>query len=66
MAVALDPKQVVTFEELLMPQVVKQEALNRLLMENGVFTKEGVLVMVKVVDQEIERKKYLVKQKLIF
>jgi len=66
LAVALDPKQVVTFEELLMPQVVKQEALNRLLMENGVFTKEGVLVMVKVVDQEIERKKYLVKQKLIF
>jgi hypothetical protein len=31
MAVALDSKQVVSFEELLMSQVVQQEALTRLL-----------------------------------
>lgn len=35
-ATSLDPKQVVTFEELLMSQVVQQEALTRLLMEKGI------------------------------
>jgi hypothetical protein len=33
MAIGLDPKQVVSFEELLMSQVVQQEALTRLLVE---------------------------------
>jgi hypothetical protein len=33
MATALDPKQVVSFEELLMSQVIQQEALTRLLVE---------------------------------
>jgi hypothetical protein len=37
MAIPLDPKQVVSFEELLMSQVVQQEALNRLLGEKGIF-----------------------------
>jgi hypothetical protein len=40
MAIPLDPKQVVTFEELLMSQVVQQEALTRLLVEKRIFTKE--------------------------
>jgi len=35
MATPLDPKQVVPFEELLMSQVVRQEAITRLLVENG-------------------------------
>jgi hypothetical protein len=35
MATPLDPKQVVTFEELLLSQVVQQEALTRLLVEKG-------------------------------
>jgi hypothetical protein len=35
----LDPKHVVSFEELLMSQVVQQEALTRLLVEKGVFTR---------------------------
>jgi hypothetical protein len=39
MAISLDPKQVVSFEELLMPQVVQQEALTKLLVEKGIFTK---------------------------
>jgi hypothetical protein len=51
MATALDPKQIVSFEELLMSQVVQQEALTRLLVEKGIFTKEEFLDMVKVVDQ---------------
>ena len=50
MATALDPKQLVSFEELLMSQVVQQEALTRLLVEKGIFTKEEFLEMVKVVD----------------
>jgi hypothetical protein len=40
MAIALDPKQVVVFEELLISQMVQQEALTRLLLEKGIFTKE--------------------------
>jgi hypothetical protein len=57
MAIPLDPKQVVSFEELLMSQVVQQEALTRLLVEKGIFSKEEFMEMVKVVDQEMKRKK---------
>jgi len=53
----LDPKQIVSFEELLMSQVVQQEALTRLLIEKGIFTKEEFLEMVKVVDREMKRKR---------
>jgi len=35
MAITLDPKQIVSFEELLMSQVIQQEALTRLLVEEG-------------------------------
>jgi len=56
MAIALDPKQIVSFEELLMSQVVQQEALTRLLVEKGIFTKEEFLEMVKVVDNEVKKK----------
>jgi hypothetical protein len=45
MAIPLDPKQVVSFKELLMSQVVAQEALTRLLVEKGIFTKEDFLEM---------------------
>ena len=37
MEIALDPKQIVSFEELLMSQVVQQEALTRLLIEKGYY-----------------------------
>ena len=53
----LDPKQIVSFEELLLPQVIEQEALTRLLLEKGIFTKEEFLGMVKVVNREMKRKK---------
>jgi hypothetical protein len=55
MATPLDPKQAVSFEELLMSQVVSQEALTRLLVEKGIFTREEFLEMVKAVDQEMKR-----------
>jgi hypothetical protein len=57
MAIPLDPKQVVISEELLMSQVVQQEALTRLLIMKGIFTKEELLEMVKVVDREMKKYK---------
>lgn len=51
MATRLDPKQIVSFEQLLISQVVQQEALTRLLIEKGIFTKGKFLEMVKVVDR---------------
>lgn len=40
MAFGLDPKQTVSLEELLMSQVVQQEALTSLLVDRGILTKE--------------------------
>ena len=54
---ALDPKQIVSSEQLLMSLVVSQDAVIRLLVEKGIFTKEEFLEMVKVVDREMKRKK---------
>ena len=39
-----------------MSQVVQQEALTRLLVEKGIFTKEEFLETVKGVDREIRRR----------
>jgi len=57
MAISLEAKQVVSFEELLMSQVVQQEALTRLLIEKGIFTKEAFLGMVKTVNLEMKKKR---------
>ena len=57
MPIPLDPKQIVSFEELLMSQVVYQEALTRLLVEKGIFSKEEFLKMVKVVNHEMNKEK---------
>jgi hypothetical protein len=56
MAIALDPKQIVPFEELLISQAVSQDALIRLLIEKGIFTQEEFLDMVREVDRERKRK----------
>ena len=40
MAIAFDPKQVVPFEELLKSQVVAHDALIKLLIDKGRFTKD--------------------------
>ena len=55
MAIALDPKQIVLNDELLLSQVVSQEAVIRLLVEKGIFTKEEFLEMVKAVQLEMAR-----------
>jgi hypothetical protein len=47
MTSALDPKQIVSFEELLMSQTIQLEAVTRLLVEKGIFNKEEFLEMVK-------------------
>ena len=57
MAEPLNQKQIVSSEDLLMSRVVQQEALARLLVEKGLFTKAEFLGMVKVVDREIKRER---------
>ena len=56
MAIPIDKREMVSFEELLMSQVVSQDALIRLFIAKGLFTKEEFLDMVKVLDQERKRK----------
>jgi hypothetical protein len=55
MAIAVDRKRMVSSEELLMSQVVQQEALIRLLVEKGMFTKEEFLEMVDKVNLEMKK-----------
>jgi len=54
-ATPLNPKQIVSFEELFISQVVQQEALTRLLIKKGIFTKNEFLEMIRVVDGEMKR-----------
>ena len=55
MAIALDPKQIVLNDELLLSQLVSKEAIIRLLVAKGIFTKEEVLEMVEKVNFEMSR-----------
>jgi len=57
MVTPVDRKQIVCFEELLMSQVVQQEALSRLLLEKGRFTKEELVEMVRMIDKEMKKRK---------
>lgn len=56
MAIPLDRKQIICFEELVMSQVVSQETLTRLLVEKGIFGKEEPLEMVREVNKDMDRK----------
>ena len=56
MAEKLDPKQVVTFEELLRSMMFETEATRRVLVRKGVLTNEEVLEEVKAVRRELEGK----------
>ena len=55
MPIPLDPKQIVSCEELVMSRVVSQEAVIRLFVEKGIFTKGEFLEMVRMVDREMKR-----------
>ena len=56
MATPLNPEQIISFEELLISQVVQQEALTRLLVEKEILSKEEFLKMAKAVDTEMKRR----------
>ncbi len=57
MAIPLDFKDVVRFEELLTSQVIQQEALTRLLIEKGILTNKEFWELMKGKDKGINRKK---------
>jgi len=52
----LNPRQVITFEELLRAMMYEQDALRRVLVRKGLLTNEEVLEEIKVVRREIEGK----------
>ncbi len=54
MAEKLDPRQVVTFEELLRAMMMEQDATRRVLVRKGLLTNEEVLEEVKTVKRELE------------
>lgn len=54
MAEKLDPKQVVSLEELLRSILYEQEATRRVLVRRALLTNEEVLEEVKVVRREME------------
>ena len=49
----LGPKKIVSSEELVRSQIVSKEEIIRLLIKKRIFTKEGFLEMVKVVNLKI-------------
>lgn len=55
MAIGVDPKQVVSSEQLVTTLLVSQDAVIRLLIEKGIFTKEEFLKMVNVVNLELAK-----------
>ena len=57
MAEKLDPRQVVTFEELLRSMMFEQEATRRVLVRKGLLTNDEVLEEIKVVRREMEGKR---------
>ncbi len=52
-----NPRQVVTFEELLRACLYEQEALRRVLVRKGMLTNEEVLEEIKAVRREMEGKR---------
>ncbi len=57
MAEKLDPKQVVTFEELLRTCLYEQEALRRVLVRKGLVSEAEVLEEIRAVRREMERER---------
>jgi hypothetical protein len=62
MAIAPDPKIMVSPNELLMSQDVSNEAIFRLLVEKGIFNKEEFLEMVNMVNLKIGKMVYKAKK----
>ena len=56
MAQKLDPKEIVSLEELAYSNMMEQEAMMRLLMKKGIISKEEFLDELKLVVGEMEEK----------
>ncbi len=54
MAEKLDPRQVVTFEELLRAMMYEQDATRRVLVRKGLLTNEEVLEEIRTVQREMD------------
>jgi len=59
MAEKLDPRQVVTFEELLRAMMMEQDATRRVLVRKGLLTDLEILEEIKAVRREMEGKRKL-------
>ena len=57
MAEKLDPRQIVTFEELLRAMMIEQDATRRVLVRQGLLTDLEVREEIKVVRREMEGKR---------
>ncbi len=57
MAEKLDPRQAITFEELLRAMMFETEATRRVLVPKGLLTNEEVLEEIKAVRREMEGKR---------
>jgi len=57
MAEKLDPRQVVTFEELLRAMMFETEATRRILVRKGLLSNEEVFEEIKAVRREMEGKR---------
>ncbi len=57
MAEKLDPRQLVTFEELFRAMMMEQDATRRVLVRKGLLTNDEILEEIKVVRREMEGKR---------
>jgi hypothetical protein len=59
MAKKLDQKEIASFEELLMANVIQTDTIAQLLIEKGIFTEQEFFTKMKQVQSEWESKKNL-------
>ena len=57
MAEILDPKELVSFKELMMSEVIQSEAIINLLDKKGIISKQELLEEMKKVQAELNKKK---------
>jgi len=57
MAIPLDPKQIVTVQELAISNMLEIGALRQLLFEKGIITEEEFLAKFKKLDREMKEKR---------
>jgi hypothetical protein len=57
MAKKLDQKEIASFEELLMANVIQTDTIAQLLIEKGIFTEQEFFTKLKQVQAEWERKR---------